>query len=83
MTIDQGVIAMKRLLIVPLLLLATPALAQQGAHSTQNKDACARDVSRFCRAKMSEGDTVVLGCLKDHRAKLGKACAKVLADNGQ
>lgn len=74
---------MKRLLIVPLLLLATPVLAQQGAHSTQNKDACARDVSRFCRAKMSEGDTVVLGCLKDHRAKLGKACAKVLADNGQ
>ena len=74
---------MKRLLIVPFLLLATPALAQQGAHSAQNKDACARDVSRFCRAKMNDGDMVVLGCLKEHRPKLGKACAKVLADNGQ
>jgi len=74
---------MKRLLIVPFLLLATPVLAQQGAHSTQNKDACARDVSRFCRAKMNDGDMVVLNCLKEHRPKLGKACAKVLADNGQ
>lgn len=74
---------MKHFLIVPLLLLATPVLAQQSAHSPQNKDACARDVSRFCRAKMSEGDMVVLGCLKDNRARLGKACAKVLADNGQ
>lgn len=74
---------MKRIFIVPFLLLAAPALAQQGAHTPANKDACARDVSRFCRAKMSEGDMVVLGCLKDHRPKLGKACAKVLADNGQ
>ena len=74
---------MKRLLILPLLLLAAPVLAQQGPHSAAHKDACARDVSRFCRAKMSDGDMVVLDCLKEHRSKLGKACAKVLADNGQ
>lgn len=74
---------MKRLLIVPLLLLATPVLAQQGARSASNQSACARDTSRFCRAQMSSGDMVVLSCLKEHRSKLGKACAKVLADNGQ
>jgi hypothetical protein len=40
-------------------------------------------VQRFCRAKINDGDMVVLGCLKEHRAKLGKACAKVLDENGQ
>ncbi|MDB5618922.1 hypothetical protein [Tardiphaga sp.] len=65
-------------LMIPILLFASAASAQQN-----NQSACARDVSRFCRAKMNDGDMVVLGCLKEHRAKLGKACAKVLADNGQ
>lgn len=73
---------MKHLLIVPFLLLGSPAFAQ-GAHSAANQNACSRDASRFCRAKMSDGDMVMLGCLKEHRAKLGKACAKVLAENGQ
>jgi hypothetical protein len=73
---------MKRLLIVPFLLLATPALSQSG-NTAANQNACSRDALRFCRAKMSDGDMVVLGCLKDNRAKLGKACAKVLAENGQ
>jgi hypothetical protein len=58
-------------------LLPPQAWAQQG------HDACARDVSRFCRAQMNDGDQVVLGCLKQHRARLSRACAKVLTDNGQ
>jgi len=73
---------MKRLLILPFLLLATPVLAQPG-NTPANQNACSRDASRFCRAKMNDGDMVVLSCLKEHRSKLGKACAKVLADNGQ
>lgn len=73
---------MTRLLIIPFLLLASSAYAQ-GAQSGPNQSACARDVQRFCRAKMNDGDMVVLGCLKDNRARLGKACTKVLADNGQ
>ena len=73
---------MKRLLIVPFLLLATPALSQ-GSHSAANQDACARDTTRFCRAKMNDGDMAILSCLKENRAKLGKACAKVRTDNGQ
>jgi hypothetical protein len=69
---------MARLLfIVPLVLVASAASAQQG------HDACARDVSRFCRAHINDGDMVVLACLKEHRARLSHACAKVLADHGQ
>jgi hypothetical protein len=65
------------LLIFPLVLMASAASAQPG------HDACARDVSRFCRAVMNQGDSVVLGCLKQHRARLSRACEKVLTDNGQ
>ena len=57
--------------------LASPASAQQG------HDACARDVSRFCRAHMDDSDSVVLACLKQHRARLSRACDKVLTENGQ
>jgi hypothetical protein len=64
-------------LILPLLMMASGASAQQ------EHDACARDVSRFCRAHMSEGDQIVLACLKQNRAKLSKACAKVLTEHGQ
>lgn len=69
----------KIVLMIPLLLFATAASAQDNAQ----QQACARDVSRFCRAKMNDGDAVVLSCLKENRSKLSKACAKVLADNNQ
>jgi Cysteine rich repeat len=62
---------------IALVVFATSAFAQQG------HDACARDVSRFCRAHMNEGDQVVLACLKQNRARLSKACDKVLTDHGQ
>jgi hypothetical protein len=32
---------------------------------------------------MQEGDGPVLGCLKTNRARLSKACQKVLTDHGQ
>ena len=65
------------LLVFPFVLMASMASAQQG------HDACARDVTRFCRAVMNEGDQAVLACLKQHRARLSKACEKVLTENGQ
>jgi hypothetical protein len=64
-------------LVAAQILLAPQVSAQQG------QDACARDVSRLCRAQMNDGDSAVLGCLKQHRSRLSKACAKVLTDNGQ
>ena len=63
--------------IIPFVLMASAASAQQG------QDACARDVSRFCRAQMNDGDQIVLACLKQNRARLSKGCAKVLTDHGQ
>ncbi len=66
------------LFVIPFVLMVSAASAQQQGH-----DACARDVSRFCRAHMSEGDQVVLACLKEHRARLSKACEKVLTEHGQ
>ena len=65
------------LFVLPIVLLACSASAQQG------HDACARDVSRFCRAHMNDGDQVVLACLKQNRARLSKACDKVLTEHGQ
>jgi hypothetical protein len=67
-------------LILALVLIASAASAQQ---RQQGHDACARDVSRLCRAQMNEGDQIVLACLKQNRSRLGRACAKVLADHGQ
>ena len=67
--------------VVPFALASV--LIASGASAQQGHDACARDVSRFCRAVMNEGDSAVLACLKQHRARLSKACEKVLADNGQ
>ena len=65
--------------IVFVLVAAASASAQQ----RPGQDACGRDASRFCRAHLNDGDMVVLACLKEHRSKLSKACAKVLAENNQ
>lgn len=71
---------MHRLLVLPLLLVASSAMAQGG----QRQDpGCARDVSRFCRAQMNDGDMVILACLQQNRARLSRACAKVLTDHGR
>jgi hypothetical protein len=67
------------LLTIPLVLIVSAASAQSG----RPDPGCARDVSRFCRPLMDQGDMVILGCLKQHRARLSKTCEKVLTDHGQ
>lgn len=67
------------LFIVSMVLCASGASAQQ----QPGHDACARDVTRFCRSVMKNGDQAVLACLREHRARLSKACDKVLTDHGQ
>jgi Cysteine rich repeat len=64
-------------------LFIIPFLVMASAASAQGQDACARDVSRFCRAHMNDGDMVILACLKQNRGRLSKGCAKVLTDHGQ
>ena len=53
------------------------------ASAQQGHDACARDVTRHCRAVMNDGDSAVLACLKQHRTRISKACEKVLTEHGQ
>jgi len=65
------------LFVIPLVLMASAASAQQG------HDACARDVSRFCRAQMNDGDQIVLACLQQNRARISKACQQMLASHGR
>ena len=65
-------------LAVSLVLMASAASAQQQGH-----DACARDVSRFCRRVMNDGDSAVLACLQQNRQRISRACDKVLTDHGQ
>ena len=66
------------LFVVPAVLIAASASAQQVGH-----DACARDATRFCRPVLNDGDQAVLACLKQHRARISKPCNKILTEHGQ
>ena len=63
--------------------VSTGAMAQQRSGTPEEQKACTRDVERFCRDVMDQGDFTVLACLKDHRAKISKACDQVLKNHGQ
>ena len=69
-------------LIVPLVLTGF-VVSAASAQQQPGHDACARDVSRFCRAQMQDGDQIVLACLKQNRARISKACQQVLISHGQ
>jgi len=74
---------MLKIVALSLALIALPIVLAPQASAQQGHDACVRDVSRFCRALMNADDQTVLACLKQHRARLSKACDKVLTENGQ
>jgi hypothetical protein len=60
------------------------AIAQQQRSGTpEEQKACSRDVSRFCRTLMDQGDFVILACLQQNRPKLTPACNQVLVSHGQ
>jgi hypothetical protein len=65
--------------------LSTGAIAQQQQRSgtPDEQKACSRDVSRFCRPLMDQGDFVILACLQQNRPKLTAACNQVLTSHGQ
>jgi hypothetical protein len=65
-------------------LIASQVFSASQVWAQQSHDACARDVSRLCRALMNDGDQMaVLACLKQHRSRISKGCNQVLIDNGQ
>ena len=74
-----------RKFFLALILLSVPISAGALAHSgsEQEQQACTRDVQRFCRKLMDQGDLVILACLKENRQKLSSACNDVLVSHGQ
>ena len=79
----------KFLFALTLLSVSVPAAAiaqqqqQQRSGTAEEQAACSRDVQRFCRPVIDQGDFTILACLQQNRAKLTKACNQVLKNHGQ
>jgi hypothetical protein len=61
----------------------TMAQAQQDRGTEAEQRACSRDVTRFCRKVIDQGDFTILACLQQNRPKISKACNAVLVSHGQ
>ena len=59
------------------------AQQQQRSGTPEEQKACTRDVQKFCRPVIDQGDFTILACLKEHRSKISAACDQVLKSNGQ
>ena len=63
---------------------STGAIAQQQRSGTpEEQRACSRDVQRFCRPVIDQGDFTILACLQQNRSRLTGACDQVLKNHGQ
>jgi hypothetical protein len=72
------------LFALPLMAMTCIAITCAASAQSRRPDpGCGRDVARYCRAVINNGDDAVLACLKQNRGRLSKICAKVLTDNGQ
>ena len=78
---------MRKLVLAITLLsasLSTAALAQQQRSGTpEEQKACTRDVQKFCRPVIDQGDFTILACLKENREKISPACDQVLKTHNQ
>ena len=78
---------MRKFLLVFSLLssaVSSQAFAQQQRSGTpEEQAACARDVQRYCRAVIDQGDFTILACLQQNRPKITPACDHVLKSHGQ
>ena len=63
--------------------VSTGAIAQQRGGTAEEQAACSRDVQRFCRKVIDQGDFTILACLQQNRPKLTAACNQVLKNHGQ
>ena len=72
-------------LVLLSLSVSTGAIAQQQQRSgtPEEQAACSRDVQRYCRPVIDQGDFTILACLQQHRPKLSKTCDQVLKNHGQ
>ena len=74
-------LALTLLSIVGFVRSLRPAAARSG--TAEEQKACTRDVQKFCRPVIDQGDFTILACLKEHRSKISAACDQVLKSNGQ
>jgi hypothetical protein len=76
-----------RKVLLALFLLSIPlssnAFAQQRSGTPEEQKACSRDVTRFCRPVIDQGDFTILACLQQNRPKISAACDQVLKSHGQ
>jgi hypothetical protein len=70
-------------LVLLSLSVSTGAIAQQRSGTPEEQAACSRDVQRYCRPVIDQGDFTILACLQQNRPKLTKACDQVLKSHGQ
>lgn len=72
---------MLRLFVVG--LFAASVVHHASAATKSEEDACEPDVMRLCRKLINQGDFTILACLKEKRARISRACDKVLKNHGQ
>ena len=73
-------------LILLSLSVSTGAIADpqpQRSGTAEEQAACTRDVERYCRPVIDQGDFTVLACLQQNRPKISSACDTVLKTHGQ
>jgi len=73
-------------LVLLSLSVSTGAIADsqpQRSGTPEEQEACSRDVQRYCRPVIDQGDFTILACLQQNRPKLTKACELVLKNHGQ
>jgi len=80
---------MRKFLSAPLALfllsisLSSAFAQQQRSGTPEEQKACSRDVQRFCRPVIDQGDFTILACLQQNRPKISPACEQVLKNHGQ
>jgi Cysteine rich repeat len=62
---------------------AQQQISPQRSGTPEEQKACARDVQRFCRPVIDQGDFTILACLQQNRSKITPACDSVLKNHGQ
>ena len=77
----------KFLLALTLLSLSASSGAfaqqQQRGGTAEEQKACTRDVQKFCRPVIDQGDFTILACLQQNRPKITPGCDQVLKSHGQ
>ena len=77
----------KFLLALTLLSLSASSGAfaqqQQRGGTAEEQKACTRDVQKFCRPVIDQGDFTILACLQQNRPKISASCDQVLKSHGQ